>query len=432
MSNRLKPIPKNQSQVIQEALPEAYLPEQGKPISETVFSKNRGTEYSMKDDKVKDISIGLEDIDNAVLYYFNNFIKPSVIQNGQRLAVPVIYGAPERWKSVQADGFYRDASGRIMVPLIMFKRDSIEKNRTLTNKLDGNRAHLYQIVGTKYNKRNAYDQFDVINNRIPSEQYYITNVPDYINVTYNCIIFTDFVEQNNKLVEAIQFASDSYWGDFNRWRFRTTIDTFTTTTLLESGTDRAAKSNFTIKLFGYLIPNTINKDLATARSKFYTKSQAIFTMETVTTTKAFDPIKSQLPLTTTQDIDSFQIENLSAPPTAMGASIGVDSYNINITGDDGVSDEVATYLNTNQTLLATSITTDTATFPSGFAVAPSSLPATSVDNFTFFVNGQLIEPAAILSFIDNGNNTSTLTVDTNELGFTLNNTDEIVAIGKFA
>ena len=46
------------------------------------------------------------------------------------------------------------------------------------------------------------------------------------------------------------------------------------------GTDRAAKSTFTIKVNGYIIPNTVNKDMATARSKFYTTSQVVFTFET--------------------------------------------------------------------------------------------------------------------------------------------------------
>ena len=282
MSDRLKPIPKNQSEVTQDSLNTPYLANEGKPISQTTYSENRGTDYSMKDDTVKDVSVGLEDMDNAIMYYFNSIIKPTVVQNGQRLAVPVIYGSPERWKSVQADGFYRDNSGRLMVPLIMFKRESIEKNRTLGNKLDGNLAHLYQVVGSKYNIRNAYDKFSILNNRIPSEQYYVTAIPDYLTLTYNCIIFTDFIEQNNKIVEAVQWASDSYWGDPARWKFKASIDSFTTNALLEEGTDRAAKSSFTIKLNGYIIPNTINKDLATARSKFYTKSQIIFDLETTT------------------------------------------------------------------------------------------------------------------------------------------------------
>ena len=280
MARPLPVIPKNQSEVTQEVLPPAYIASQGKPVSDTVFSENRGNDISMKNDTVKDISVGLQDIDEAIMYYFNNIIKPNVVQNGIQIAVPVIYGSPERWKSVQADGFYRDNSSRLMAPLIMFKRDSVEKDRTLGNKLDGNKAHNYQVVGSKYNARNAYDQFDILNGKKPSEQHYISVVPDYITVNYTCIIFTDFVEQNNKLVEAIEYASDSYWGDPNRWKFRASIDTITTATLLEQGIDRAVKSTFSIKLHGYIIPDSVNKTLATARSKFYTTSQVVFDFET--------------------------------------------------------------------------------------------------------------------------------------------------------
>ena len=106
---------------------------------------NRGQITSRKDDDVKDISIGLQDHDEAIMYYFNNIIKPSVIINGNRTNVPIIYGAPERWKSVQKDGYYRDKEGKIQTPLIMFKRDKVEKRRDLGNKLDGNNPQLHYI-----------------------------------------------------------------------------------------------------------------------------------------------------------------------------------------------------------------------------------------------------------------------------------------------
>jgi hypothetical protein len=411
MSNRLKPIPKNQSEITQQAINEPYLANQGKPISETVFSKNRGTDYSMKNDTVKDISVGLEDIDNAIMYYFNNVIKPNVVQNQQQIAVPVIYGSAERWKSVQADGFYRDVNGAIQLPLIMFKRENFEKNRNIGNKLDGNTSHLYQVIGSKYNKRNAYDKFDILNNREPSEQYYVSAVPDYVTLTYNCIVFTNFFEQNNKIVEAIQWASDSYWGDPARWKFKASIDSFATTTLLENASERAAKSTFTIKVNGYILPNTVNKAMATARSKFYTKSQVVFTMETATSVET--------------------LRTSGGPKTAMGSVAGTaDSYNVNVTYN-GISEAAAAYLNTNKTSTATSITPSTAIFPNGFATAPTPLPATSVINFTFFVNGQLIEASAISNLNDNGDGTSTLIVNTAQLGFPLSSTDEIVGIGKF-
>ncbi len=416
MAKIIKPLPRNQSQVTQAELATPYLP-QGRAISETSFSENRGTDYSLKDDTVKDISIGLQDIDNAVLFYFNNVIKPNVIQNEQRLAVPVIYGSQERWKSIQNDGFYRDKNGKLMVPLIMLKRVSIEKNRTLGNKLDGNVVHNYQVVGTKFNQRNIYDNFAVLTNRIPSKQYYISSVPDYINVNYECIIFTDYIEQNNKLVEAVQFASDSYWGDVNRFKFRANIDSFNTPIILEQGADRAARSSFNIKLFGYMLPDTINKDLAVARSKFYTKAQVVFELETVE-----------------GDIDTLTTAkstvNVVGSTSFIGGGNNITNNNINVSPAD-IGD--LTYLDTNITKTANTISGGNTAVIIGAAIlqpgALSSLPATSINNFTFYINGQYV-PSSLVTLTEGGGNV-TLVFNTASLGYVLESDDEVVAIGKF-
>jgi len=416
MAKIIKPLPRNQSQVTQAELSTPYL-SQGRAISETSFSENRGTDYSLKDDTVKDISIGLQDIDNAVLFYFNNVIKPTVIQNEQRLAVPVIYGSQERWKSIQNDGFYRDKNGKLMVPLIMLKRVSIEKNRTLGNKLDGNVVHNYQVVGTKFNQRNIYDNFAVLTNRIPSKQYYISSVPDYINVNYECIIFTDYIEQNNKLVEAVQFASDSYWGDVNRFKFRANIDSFNTPIILEQGADRAARSSFNIKLFGYMLPDTINKDLAVARSKFYTKAQVVFELETVE-----------------GDIDTLTTAkstvNVVGSTSFIGGGNNITNNNINVSPAD-IGD--LTYLDTNITKTANTISGGNTAVIIGAAVlqpgALSSLPATSINNFTFYINGQYV-PSSLVTLTEGGGNV-TLVFNTASLGYVLESDDEVVAIGKF-
>ena len=409
-----KPIPRNQSEVTQAELSTPYL-SQGKAISETSFSKNRGTDYSLKGDTVKDISVGLEDIDNAVIYYFNNYIKPTVIQNGNRIAVPVMYGSPERWKSVQADGFYRDGNNKLLVPSIMLKRESIEKNRALGNKLDGNKVHNYQVVGTKFNQRNIYDNFSVLTNRIPSQQYYISSVPDYINVNYSCVIFTDYIEQNNKLVEAIQFASDSYWGDPNRFKFRANIDNFNTPILLEQGEDRAARSTFNIKLFGYILPDTINKDLAVARSKFYTKSQVVFELETVE-----------------GDINNNLINNNMRNTTNSTSFIGGGNNITNIISNAAVNNDLF-YLNTNITKVSDTITVpNTAIFTGAAVLQPSegsSLPSTTKNNFIFYINGQYV-PSSLVTLTENGGNI-TLLFNTTSLGYTLESDDEVIAIGKF-
>jgi hypothetical protein len=238
---------------------------------------NRAKEVSLKDDnKNKTFSIGLKDIDSAIMYYLENAIKPVVTQNDRQLAVPIIYGSPERWKSMQADGFYRDKNGKTMVPLIMFKRDSFTKNNTLGNKLDGNRVQNVQYFETGYSKRNVYDNFNVLRGQKPQKEYILGIIPDYIDITYSLSIFTDYVEQANEITEAIEFAARSYWGDPERFMFRADIQTFNTPVLLENGSDRANRTTMNVLVNGYIIPSGINAAMAGPSPKSYNVTKTIF------------------------------------------------------------------------------------------------------------------------------------------------------------
>ena len=281
-----KPIPKSQREIsvkqqtafdIRVGNPNA----QPNPSeSQTGISFNRSEKISFKDDTAKPFSIGIQDLDEAVFYYFQNVIRPFVYQNGSRIEVPVIYGAPERWKSFQRDGYYRDKNGSIMLPIIVIKRNTITKDRTVANKLDANQPNLYGTFQKAFNPKNAYSNFNVLNNRVPTKQFSAVAVPDYLTLSYSCIIQTYYMEQLNKIIEAVEYASDAYWGDPERFKFRSFIDSFTTATELTAGQDRLVKSTFDIRLRGYIIPNVLQKDLDSIK-KYNSRSKISITSEAV-------------------------------------------------------------------------------------------------------------------------------------------------------
>jgi len=132
----------------------------------------------------------------------------------------------------------------------------------------------------KYDTKNFYSNFGVLNNRIPEQQFYAVTIPDYVTVTYSCVVYTYYVEQLNKIVEAIEYASDSYWGNPQRYQFKAAIDSFTTVTELPANDVRVVRSTFNIKIYGYIIPNTLQNNVSSLK-KFRNKSKIIFSMETV-------------------------------------------------------------------------------------------------------------------------------------------------------
>ena len=279
-TNRLnKPTPKTQREISVEQHISTYVPA-GNPnyADPNVSGVNRALQTSFKNDTTKPFSIGIKDIDEAVFYYFENVIQPSVYQNEERLPVPIVYGSQEKWKSFQKDGYYRDQNGKIMAPLIMFKRDTITKNRSIGNKLDANNPHNYSISQKTYDSRNSYDNFKVLNNRIPEKQYYATVIPDYVTIEYTCIVFTYYVEQLNKIIESIGYASDAYWGDPERFKFKAMIDSFVFQTELVDNDERMVRSTFNIKLNGYIVPEILQKDINSIK-KFSDKTKLIFSIE---------------------------------------------------------------------------------------------------------------------------------------------------------
>ena len=291
----------------------------GAPPPETRPNVNRGRITSRKDDTVRDVSIGLQDHDEAIMYYFNNVIKPSVIVNGNRTNVPIMYGSPERWKSVQKDGYFRDKEGKLQVPLIMFKRDSIEKRRDLGNKLDGNNPQLYYTIQEKYTKRNQYDNFSVLQNRIPQREYHTVVVPDFIRLTYTCTIWCDYVAQMNKLIEMINYSSDSYWGNKETFQFNAKIDTYNNITEINQGENRIVKTDFSITLQGYLVPDSINKELAKKPQKYFSKSTVVFNDELIVT-------PTGIPKTREQVREATGVQNIQQAGTGIGyQTIGIDN-----------------------------------------------------------------------------------------------------------
>jgi hypothetical protein len=78
----------------------------------------------------------------------------------------------------------------------------------------------------------------------------------------------------------MEYASDSYWGNPERFKFKAKIDNFPTTTELQQDNERVVRSNFTLTLNGYIIPDTIQKDV-TAIKKYNSKSKVIIQTETV-------------------------------------------------------------------------------------------------------------------------------------------------------
>jgi hypothetical protein len=227
-------------------------------VNKTVDSKipsvnqtnNRGNDNKVPDDMGQPISIKLELVDETIIKYLSDKINPIITQDGTAVKIPVVYGNPERWKSIQKEGVIRDKFNKIQLPIIMIKRVSMVKGgmHSPVNK------HLSSTFQTGWNRRTPYDKFNVLNGITPSRQYYNITRPDYYDFSYELYIWTEFVEQMNSVIEQISFELDEFWGDKNAFKFRVTGDKFETSVETPNDGERIVRSKTNLTAYGYILP----------------------------------------------------------------------------------------------------------------------------------------------------------------------------------
>jgi hypothetical protein len=237
---------------------------------------NRGEQFKVEAPaQEKGKGVRLYDVDLAIAEHMIDTVVPSVEEFREKIKVPVMYGNPERWKSIQKDGYLRDKRGVIQIPLIMFKRNSIERNDVMASSM--NRHVSYPSV-SKYSKKHKYDKFSTMTGTQRPVEVYDVVMPDYVTVSYEVIIWTDFTEHMNKIVEAFQYATDEYWGDKSGFKFKVKIDSFDNTTEIGEGSQRIVRTSFTMLVNAYLLPEQFNNE--STHKKSLTPKKVVWGMET--------------------------------------------------------------------------------------------------------------------------------------------------------
>ena len=332
---------------------------------------NRAREYRRDKDDQKNISVSLMDMDSAIMYYFNEVIKPSVKENKETVQVPVMYASPERWVSIQKQGFMRDKRQQLIVPAIVFKRTSIEKNENIpVDKLDANNPKHTMTFQQKYSQSNRYDQFSRVVGVTPNKEYYNVVVPDYVILNYEFTIWTSYIEQMNKLVEKINYTDGAYWGEPGKMRFRTKIESFTDASEMDAQ-ERLIKTTFGVQMLGYIIPEEFNSMITT--QKQLTPKKLVFNMDVEKERKDLVDVPAPgqtVGIEAPKDIFSISV----GFPFTMNAGTGVSLSN------DGASFDGSTAITQTVSIGQAVATTDNVTFAQ---VSASSLVFGNPTTFSY-------------------------------------------------
>ena len=210
-------------------------------------------------DLSKQYSITLKDIDTSIMSYIKNVINPKVQEANEQIKVTVMYGNELRWKAVRKRGVLRDKNGTLMLPLIMLKRTAVEKSDMIPGYEHDIRRKYTEIVRKSgWSKKNRYSRFALQTNELPVHENLVTIIPNFVNITYEFVLWTNFIEQMNPLVESFMEYDKTYWGDKDTYRFISNVDSVSDASEMDSRGERFIKSTFSVTTKAYLLPEETN------------------------------------------------------------------------------------------------------------------------------------------------------------------------------
>ena len=377
---------------------------------------NRAEQVRRDDDVIRTVKQTVYDIDYAIKWYIENEIQPQITANKNLIDVPVIFSNGEKWDNVRRLGYIRDEKGMLQSPLIMLKRNSMQE-RDNVRTLDANRPQSgnHIIYRSKYNSRNRYEDelFPIpTNDPVESKKIYVVDVPKYVNIEYDMMLWCDFTTQMNDLVDQIMPYGRFAWGNENN-KFATSLGSFSFETVNTVGEDRLVRATIPLTVMGTLLSEQETRK--STIKKMYSVKKVVFQ--------------------TVIDVDNNIFETTKIPAQLLNVSqtiVGGGSVIVNGGGTRTTVDSNSmTYLIGLVDKTATYVSATTVTVAGTPNINPSTLSFASVNEFDVYVNGQYIDKAAY-TWTPNENTTQTIVFNTSTLGYDILNTDTVIVNGRWA
>ncbi len=381
---------------------------------------NRALQTRRDDDVIRTKKRTLYDIDFAIKWYIDNEIQPQITDNETVIPVPVIFANGEKWDNVRRLGYLRDEKGMLQSPLIMLKRSSaVERDNMRT--LDVNRmpAQNFLTAQQKYNPRNRYEDelFPIPTNQpAGSQTIYVVDIPKYMTIEYEMMLWCDFTTQLNDVVDQILPYGRYLWGNEGN-RFATAIGSITFETINTTGEDRLVRATIPLTVQGTLL------------------SQQEARVETLRTMYSVKKIVYD----TVLDLDANAFDSTSIPFALQNAAQLIFSgtpIQVNMPGSGGGGTST---INAPAMLYLTNLTDEIATYVNSITVTTNALAAVNpvinqpatVNEFDIYINGQYIDKVAY-TWTPSDISSQTITFDTAALGYTISADDLIVINGRWA
>lgn len=379
---------------------------------------NRAEQVRRDDDVIRTPKRTVYDIDYAIKWFIENEIQPQITHNNEIIKVPVIFANGEKWDNVRRLGYLRDEKGMLQSPLIVIKRNSVTERDQL-RKLDVNKpvAGNQIYYKSKYNSRNRYeDAFFKIPGRSAehkeSEELYAINIPEYVDVSYDLMIWTDFTTQMNDMIEQFMPYRGMAWGNESN-KFYTMYTSFDFETVNTVGEDRLVRATTNLTVKGTLMAeqefreSTLKKAYSIKKVRFDIVVDVPHLFETIN-------VPESLLLNTAR---LYSNEKLLVFDKTTGSELVI-------------TEEIMDYLTNITEVIVDYVNTTTVTTTQQAAVNPVTLLPATKNEFDIYINGQYADKATY-TWTPASNTDQTIIFDPAILGYSLESDDVVIVKGRW-
>jgi hypothetical protein len=373
---------------------------------------NRAEQTRRDDDVIRTAQRTTYDIDYAIKWYIDNEIQPQVEANKTIIPVPVIFANGEKWDNVRRLGYLRDEKGMLQSPLIMLKRSSvIEKDNQKSLDVNRTQSANHIVYKTKYNAKNKYeDELFPIPTNPPasSEKLYVIDIPKYVTIEYELMLWCDFTTQMNALVDQILPYGRFAWGNEGN-KFPTTLGQFSFETVNTTGEDRLVRAT---------VPLTVHGTLLSAQESRISTLKKMYSIKKVTFDQYVD-VAIDLFSTTIVPQQIVQMASTGATVNVTGATTAT------------LTAQAMAYLTTLTDQQATYSNATTVTVNAYAAINPVTFLVATKNEFDVYINGQYIDKQ-LYTWTPSDVATQTIIFDTAMLGYPIESTDTVIINGRWS
>jgi len=292
---------------------------------------NRAEQIRRDDDTVKTPAVTIYDCDFAILSYLQDIVKPTLIENGQMVDVPIMFASGEKWAQIQRRGFMRDEKGKLMTPLLSIRRSGVvERDALKSLAVNQNPDGMGLVHSNKFTKANRYDKFNVLQGTRPTKEFFVSPIPEYVDISYELMLWTQYTEQMNALVEDLVPLSGHAWG--TTWKFISFLQDVSFETVNAPGEDRLVRATIPLTTKGILLSESelrksnLQKQFAIKKVTFKNETEA-FNVNVVDTPPSGWPGTIEV-LSSDKDLtDETQLPNTNQGSNNITTIRGIQSLN---------------------------------------------------------------------------------------------------------